>query len=153
MLPILQALADQQGHALAQIRAQIASQLQLSHTAEESLARSYQRQRDALATELLDAIGKSSPAAFEGLVVDLLMATGYGGDQENAGWVVAGPGMGVSTDFRKGQIPGSRTCWCEPSLPISSRGTSQNAQTQRVSMRSLRLCLYRLGQKAVYGGG
>jgi restriction endonuclease Mrr len=101
MLPILQALADQQGHALAQIRAQIASRLQLSHTPEESLARSYQRQRDALGTELLDAIAKSAPAAFEGLVVDLLMATGYGGDQENAGWVVGRSGDGGIDGFPK----------------------------------------------------
>jgi restriction system protein len=65
-----------------------------NHTPDESLARSFQQQRDALATELLDAIGKESPAAFEKLVVDLLLAMGYGGTKEDAGRVVGKSGDG-----------------------------------------------------------
>lgn len=64
------------------------------HTPEESLARSFQQQRDALATELLDSIGKGSPASFEKLVVDLLIAMGYGGTKEDAGRVVGKSGDG-----------------------------------------------------------
>jgi restriction system protein len=65
-----------------------------NHTPEESLARSFQQQREALATELLNAIGKGSPAAFERLVVDLLVAMGYGGTKEDAGRVVGKSGDG-----------------------------------------------------------
>ena len=77
-----------------ELEPQIADVAVSKHTPEESLARSYQQQRDALATELLDAIGKSSPAAFEGLVVDLLIAMGYGSSKDDAGRVVGRSGDG-----------------------------------------------------------
>lgn len=64
------------------------------HTPEESLARSFQQQRDALSMELLDTVAKGSPAAFEKLVVDLLIAMGYGGSKEDAGRVVGKSGDG-----------------------------------------------------------
>jgi restriction system protein len=63
-------------------------------TPEESLERSFQMLRDALALELLEAIRNGSPAAFERIVVDLLVAMGYGGSVEDAGKVVGKSGDG-----------------------------------------------------------
>ena len=53
-------------------------------TPEETLARSYQIQNDALVAELLDSVMSGSPAAFEKLVVDVLVAMGYGGSAQEA---------------------------------------------------------------------
>jgi restriction system protein len=61
-------------------------------TPEESLAASYAVLRNTLATDLLDAVKKASPAFFERLVVDLLVAMGYGGSVEDAGRAVGGTG-------------------------------------------------------------
>lgn len=44
--------------------------------------------RAALVLELREQVAAMAPAAFEKLVVDLLMAMGYGGPQEDAGLVV-----------------------------------------------------------------
>jgi restriction system protein len=63
-------------------------------TPEESLEQSYQTLREALATELLDTIKNGTPAAFEKIVVDLLVAMGYGGSVEDAGKVVGKSGDG-----------------------------------------------------------
>lgn len=63
-------------------------------TPEESLEQSYQILRDALANELLETIKNGSPAAFERIVVDLLVAMGYGGSVEDAGKVVGKSGDG-----------------------------------------------------------
>jgi restriction system protein len=63
-------------------------------TPEESLENSYQVLRDALAHDLLEAIKNSTPAAFEQIVVDLLVAMGYGGSVEDAGKVVGKSGDG-----------------------------------------------------------
>jgi restriction system protein len=63
-------------------------------TPEESLEKSYQVLRDALARDVLEAIKSSTPAAFEQIVVDLLVAMGYGGSVEDAGKVVGKSGDG-----------------------------------------------------------
>jgi restriction system protein len=63
-------------------------------TPEESLETSYRILRDALANELLDTIKNGSPTAFERIVVDLLVAMGYGGSVEDAGKVVGKSGDG-----------------------------------------------------------
>jgi restriction system protein len=63
-------------------------------TPEESLENSYQILRDALAEEMLDSIKNGTPAAFEQIVVDLLVAMGYGGSVEDAGKVVGKAGDG-----------------------------------------------------------
>ena len=55
---------------------------------------SYQALREALATELLETIKSGTPAAFEKIVVDLLVAMGYGGSVEDAGKVVGKSGDG-----------------------------------------------------------
>lgn len=62
-------------------------------TPEESLDRSVELQREALIAELLEAIHNSTPAAFEKLVVQLLVAMGYGGSNGD-GRVVGKPGDG-----------------------------------------------------------
>jgi restriction system protein len=63
-------------------------------TPEESLENSFQVLRDALVHELLDAIKNGTPAAFERIVVDLLVAMGYGGSVADAGKVVGKSGDG-----------------------------------------------------------
>ena len=66
----------------------------VEQTPGELLEGSYQRLRQALADELLARIGKASPAFFEQLVVDLLVAMGYGGSRADAGQAVGRSGDG-----------------------------------------------------------
>ena len=51
---------------------------------EESIEENYQHIRTELATELLQKIKDNTPAFFEELVIDLLVAMGYGGSREDA---------------------------------------------------------------------
>ena len=62
--------------------------------AEESIEGSYQHIRKELATELLQKIKNNTPAFFEELVIDLLVAMGYGGSREDAGEAVGRSGDG-----------------------------------------------------------
>jgi restriction system protein len=50
--------------------------------------------REQLATDLLDRIARSTPAFFEQLVIDLLVAMGYGGSRQDAGQAVGRSGDG-----------------------------------------------------------
>jgi restriction system protein len=54
-------------------------------TPEETLQKAYQSIRDELATEILDRIKGNSPRFFERLVVDIMVAIGYGGSHADAG--------------------------------------------------------------------
>ena len=63
-------------------------------TPAELLETSYQRLRQTLADDLLDRIRAASPRFFELLVVDLLVAMGYGGSLADAGQAVGGSGDG-----------------------------------------------------------
>ena len=63
------------------------------HT-EESIEENYQKIQKELATALLQQIKSNTPAFFEKLVIDLLVAMGYGGSWEDAGEVTGGPGDG-----------------------------------------------------------
>jgi restriction system protein len=63
-------------------------------TPEESMENSFQVLRDALVHEVLETIKTGTPAAFEQIVVDLLVALGYGGSVEDAGSVVGKSGDG-----------------------------------------------------------
>jgi restriction system protein len=65
-----------------------------TETPEEQLAASYKILRDALANDVLEAVKKSTPAFFEELVIDLLVAMGYGGSMEDAGRAVGRSGDG-----------------------------------------------------------
>jgi restriction system protein len=67
---------------------------EVAQTPEEQLAASYEVLRQTLAAELLDTVKKSSPAFFEKLVIELLVAMGYGGSIDDAGRAVGGAGDG-----------------------------------------------------------
>jgi restriction system protein len=66
-------------------------------TPEEYIDYGYSRLRAALADEILSRIAQMPPAFFEKLVVDLLVAMGYGGSQRDAGRAV-GPGADEGID-------------------------------------------------------
>jgi restriction system protein len=61
-------------------------------TPDEEIRAGYDRLRAALASQLLDRVKTITPAGFEQLVVDLLVALGYGGSRKDAGQVVGGSG-------------------------------------------------------------
>ncbi|MDR6491868.1 restriction endonuclease [Paraburkholderia sp. 22099] len=63
-------------------------------TPEESFAQAYERLRINLETELLDQVRSSTPSFFERLVIDLLVAMGYGGSRQDAGSVIGRSGDG-----------------------------------------------------------
>ena len=54
-------------------------------TPEETLQKSYQNIRNDLANTILNQIKNNSPKFFENLVVDLMLALGYGGSRQDAG--------------------------------------------------------------------
>ncbi len=64
------------------------------NTPEESLETAYQTIRNALATEIIEKIKSCSPSFFERLVVELLVAMGYGGTLQDAGKAVGKSGDG-----------------------------------------------------------
>lgn len=61
---------------------------------EEQLENAYQNLRSQLASTLLDTILKNPPGFFEQLVVDLLVAMGYGGSRKDAGQALGRTGDG-----------------------------------------------------------
>lgn len=65
-----------------------------SQTPQEILESSYQNLRHNLVQELLERIKSNPPKFFETLVVDLLVAMGYGGSRKDAGQAVGQVGNG-----------------------------------------------------------
>lgn len=63
-------------------------------TPEETLESSYQNLRSKTAQDLLERVMACSPRFFEQLVVDLLVAMGYGGSRKDAGQAVGQSGDG-----------------------------------------------------------
>ncbi len=63
-------------------------------TPEDEMARAYQQIRKALEAELLEQVKASTPAFFERLVVDLIIAMGYGGSAQDAGRAIGRSGDG-----------------------------------------------------------
>lgn len=63
-------------------------------TPEEQLENAYQELRGQLASTLLETILKNPPSFFEQLVVDLLVAMGYGGTRKDAGQALGKTGDG-----------------------------------------------------------
>lgn len=61
-------------------------------TPEELLQRAYESIRSDLAGQILERIKSNSHAFFEKLVVDLMIAMGYGGSREDAGKSIGGSG-------------------------------------------------------------
>ena len=70
------------------------AELATEQTPEDAMAAAYQRVRKNLEAELLDQIKASTPAFFERLVVDLLVAMGYGGSRQDAGRAIGRSGDG-----------------------------------------------------------
>jgi restriction system protein len=68
--------------------------LDLRQTPEELLDQSYQTLRAELASTILQKVQAGSPEAFEHLVVELLVAMGYGGSRKDAGAAVGRSGDG-----------------------------------------------------------
>jgi restriction system protein len=65
---------------------------ELPQTPDDLLAASYQELRQALAQELLERIKRAPSEFFERVVIDLLVAMGYGGSQQDAAQAVGGSG-------------------------------------------------------------
>jgi restriction system protein len=66
----------------------------LSVTPDEVLREAHKSLNEALAAELLDRIREAPPAFFEQVIVDLLLAMGYGGTSDDAGRALGGSGDG-----------------------------------------------------------
>jgi restriction system protein len=65
---------------------------ELKATPEESLANAYQRLRNEIADDLINQLKASSPNKFENIVVDLLLAMGYGGSRKDAAQAIGKTG-------------------------------------------------------------
>ncbi len=63
-----------------------------SETPEEMLQKSYESIRSDLAGQVVQRIASNSPQFFERLVVDLMVAMGYGGSRADAGKSIGGSG-------------------------------------------------------------
>lgn len=63
-------------------------------TPEEVLGRAMQTLRKTLASDLLERVRRGTPAFFEQMVIDLLVAMGYGGSRQDAGQAVGRSGDG-----------------------------------------------------------
>lgn len=68
-------------------------------TPSEQIEIGYQRIREELEDELLAKIKEASPAFFERLVVELLVAIGYGGSRKDAGQTIGRSGDGGIDGF------------------------------------------------------
>ena len=66
----------------------------IEQTPEDAMAVAYQRVRKQLEADLLEQIKSVSPTFFERLVVDLLVAMGYGGSRQDAGRAIGKSGDG-----------------------------------------------------------
>jgi len=65
-----------------------------SQTPEDQLASAYRRLRSDLELDLLEQMKAVTPAFFERLVIDLLVAMGYGGSRQDAGRAIGRSGDG-----------------------------------------------------------
>lgn len=65
-----------------------------SQTPEDQLASAYRRLRQELELDLLEQVKAASPSFFEQLVINLLVAMGYGGSRQDAGRAIGKSGDG-----------------------------------------------------------
>lgn len=70
------------------------AELPLEQTPEDAMAAAYKRLRSELEAELLEQVSKASPTFFEQVVVDLVVAMGYGGSRQDAGRAIGKSGDG-----------------------------------------------------------
>lgn len=68
--------------------------IEQADTPEEAFLSSHQQMRAELAAQVREKVATCTPAFFERLVVDLLVAMGYGGTRTDAAQVVGGSGDG-----------------------------------------------------------
>lgn len=71
---------------------QLQQEVGADQTPEDALAIAYQKLRKNLESELLEQVKASSPTFFERLVIDLLVAMGYGGSRLDAGRAIGRSG-------------------------------------------------------------
>ncbi len=69
-------------------------EIHTDQTPEETLEYAYQKLRNDLIKEVLDIVKSCSPAFFEKLVIDVLIAMGYGGSRKEAGQAMGKSGDG-----------------------------------------------------------
>lgn len=69
-------------------------ELPLQQTPEDAMASAYKRLRSELEAEILEQVSKVSPTFFEQIVVDLIVAMGYGGSKQDAGRAIGKSGDG-----------------------------------------------------------
>jgi len=84
----------QSGIATAELTKTEPAKVAEAGTPQELLDASYQELRQALAQEVLDHLKSCSPRFFERVVVNLLVAMGYGGSRRDAGQAVGQTGDG-----------------------------------------------------------
>ncbi len=72
----------------------------------EQIELNYQNFRKSLAQDLLEMIKSASPKFFESLVIDLLLALGYGGSRKDAGQAIGQTGDGGIDGIIKEDILG-----------------------------------------------
>ncbi len=84
-------LAFRTGHKSKQTN-DVIELLSVESNPEELLENSYKQLRDELATELLTQVKANTPDFFEKLVVDVLIAMGYGGSRQEAGKAIGKSG-------------------------------------------------------------
>lgn len=70
------------------------NKVELTQTPQDMLEYGYQKIKEDLSQELLNNVKKSSPSFFEKLVVELLLAMGYGGSRKDAGEAIGKSGDG-----------------------------------------------------------
>jgi restriction system protein len=82
------------GSTITAISTILAEDLPSDQTPEDLLASAYRHLRRNLEIELIEQVKAASPAFFERLVIDLLVAMGYGGTRQDAGRAIGKSGDG-----------------------------------------------------------
>ncbi len=107
-----------------------------SGTLEESLEAIWKELRERLAQELLDKVRVASPGFFERLVVDLLVAMGYGGSHADAAQVVGGSGDGGIDGVIKQDPLGLDVVYVQGETVDCERGSTRGAGVRRRPRRA-----------------
>ena len=93
--PTFIAFRDRSRQSSSDSSAQVVmNELPLTQTPEDAMASAYKRLREELEIELLEQVRKATPSFFEQLVVDLVVAMGYGGSRQDAGRAIGKSGDG-----------------------------------------------------------
>jgi restriction system protein len=93
-IPYLKQFASYDWHVQEQSAVSEETEKELESTPEELIEASYQKLQESLADDVLDSVKACSPHFFERLVVDVLVAMGYGGSLADAGQAIGKTGDG-----------------------------------------------------------